>query len=53
MRSDFGVLTYLMHLVPVITHHFDPELSTFVSKCKVTSSYCSCSCLLFLQYLYV
>lgn len=35
MRSDFGVLTYLMHLVPVITHHFDPELSAFVSKCKV------------------
>lgn len=35
MRPDFGVLTYLMHLVPVITHHFDPELSAFVSKCKV------------------
>lgn len=35
MRSDFGVLTYLMHLVPVITQHFDPELSAFVSRCKV------------------
>eukprot|EP00752_Nemacystus_decipiens_P009013 g8046.t1 len=40
MRSDFGVLTYLMHMVPVITHHFDPELSAFVSKCKVEPYYC-------------
>ncbi len=37
MRADFGVLTYLMHLLPVITLQFDPELSAFVSKGKVGS----------------
>ncbi|CAM9833663.1 unnamed protein product [Pylaiella littoralis] len=40
MRTDFGVLTYLMHLLPAITLHFDPELSAFVSKCKVEPYYC-------------
>lgn len=35
MRADFSVLTYLMHLLPVIMHEFDPELAAFVSKCKV------------------
>jgi len=35
MRADFGVLTYLMHLLPVITLQFDPDLSAFVSKAKV------------------
>ena len=35
MRAAFSVLTYLMHLLPVIMHEFDPELAAFVSKCKV------------------
>ena len=35
MRADFSVLTYLMHLLPVIMHEFDPELAAFVSACKV------------------
>ncbi|CAM9188904.1 unnamed protein product [Ectocarpus fasciculatus] len=40
MREDFGVLTYLMHLLPVITMRFDKELSTFVSSSKVEPYYC-------------
>ncbi|CAN0551511.1 unnamed protein product, partial [Ectocarpus sp. 12 AP-2014] len=40
MREDFGVLTYLMHLLPVITLRFDKELSTFVSSSKVEPYYC-------------
>lgn len=35
MRQDFGVLTYLLHLVPAITRVFDPELAAFVTKSKV------------------
>ncbi|CAM9869171.1 unnamed protein product, partial [Laminaria digitata] len=40
MRADFSVLTYLMHLLPVIMHEFDPDLAAFVSKCKVEPYYC-------------
>lgn len=39
MRNDFAVLTYLLHLVPVITAVFDSELSSFIAKSKVIESY--------------
>lgn len=40
MRADFEVLTYLMHLIPVIMKEFDPQLAAFVSKAKVCFTLC-------------